>query len=1127
MPRLRLISVLALCGWFVGVGGNDSGAAPVTTALADSATSVGRTPSAVGMERFRVAVPGAGFLSLGAYDGQGTLVRSLCYARDVVAGPSDVSWDLTTDLGLPAAPGEYRVKGVWFPAPPKAQYRMKVGISGEPPYPLANGLGGWGANLGAPTGVASAGDQVLAVFGCVEDNLNTGVQLMDGDGRVVRRFHTFFPWDIRLACAMDTRNAYVAVASLGEKRLVIGKYDLANPRGKILADVPTTGSTTPAGLWKGRWITDVRGLAVGSGRVFVSVTPDNRFLVLDADGGKLLQQLEFPAPRGVVVRRESVFLLSDRSLLQLDLDGKLVRVIVDRGLEEPSGLAMDAAGLFYVADGGSAQRVKVFDANGKPLRTVGVAGGRPREGRFNPQGMLEPRSLCVAPGGRLWVAEENEDFQRISVWGTADGKLAKEFFNTRISAGQGLLSPDLREMLFTNGVYADVPGVSAYKVDFAAGTWYPSWRLTLPVERTRQDEVFVGNKHIYGIQAKAYDGRVPYLGYTDGLVQADNGRMYAVGGEFSIWLFDPQTHQPKLAALVYEHRVNQLPDGRFEGCYDQGPHNWLTWSDLNGDGKMSRDECVFVPNLEPMKGVTRFFGRRLEKDLSVLFIGPDWVVRRLRPQKVLESGVPVYDWRTVETVATLPKPDFRGGDGWKKINYVYPQGIGQDDDCFSTFAESASGSPLKLGGIDGDGWWASRNWRRSPMLFDRATGAPRWLKLGRRAPALAKPGEMYFPVHLAGRVDGCVFVPSTIAQMYVWTDTGLYLGKLYLDPQEKGPESDQVRVELTGAYVYKVDGRIYACTGDHGVFVHEVTLPKLTAVDAGTVVVRAESAAAVKPWDPDGPVPAGKPVAVARSIYDWQKKTATRTITLDGRLDEAEWGGVTSLPITLNGQAVADVQVTFDAQNLYLAYRVQDAVGLRNSGQELPNCPFTSGAYVDFCLGPKWDTPQRREVADGDVRVILGRAGESGREAPLQMAFWPVRKELRRYDWPAGKKPESLLSPQTIRSPVAEQRFDDISPLSGVESAVQATPSGYTLEVQVPWAAVGKDLGSRVSVVGFDFSVAFANAGGTERLRAAHWAGESEGRVVDRPGSAELKPWTWGTLQLDRSPLPAVTPKAP
>jgi hypothetical protein len=77
------------------------------------------------------------------------------------------------------------------------------------------------------------------------------------------------------------------------------------------------------------------------------------------------------------------------------------------------------------------------------------------------------------------------------------------------------------------------------------------------------------------------------------------------------------------------------------------------------------------------------------------------------------------------------------------------------------------------------------------------------------------------------------------------------------------------------------------------------------------------------------------------------------------------------------------------------------------------------------------------------------------------------------------------------------------------------------LEVQAPLASLGINP-AKQPVIGFDASVAFSDPGGRSRDRAIHWAGDSEAAVVDRPGSAELKPQTWGTLQFDPNPLPPV-----
>ena len=107
---------------------------------------------------------------------------------------------------------------------------------------------------------------------------------------------------------------------------------------------------------------------------------------------------------------------------------------------------------------------------------------------------------------------------------------------------------------------------------------------------------------------------------------------------------------------------------------------------------------------------------------------------------------------------------------------------------------------------------------------------------------------------------------------------------------------------------------------------------------------------------------------------------------------------------------------------------------------------------------------------------------------------------------PGGK------NPQTITSPAAQRHFDDIGPVAGLRWTSKVEPKKYSVEAAIPFAALGIE---PRGVIGFDVSVAFANDAGTERARAAHWAGETEARVVDRPGSAELKPRTWGTLRFE------------
>ena len=227
---------------------------------------------------------------------------------------------------------------------------------------------------------------------------------------------------------------------------------------------------------------------------------------------------------------------------------------------------------------------------------------------------------------------------------------------------------------------------------------------------------------------------------------------------------------------------------------------------------------------------------------------------------------------------------------------------------------------------------------------------------------------------------------------------------------------------------------------------------------------------------------------------------------VNGELDGREgWERVRPLLVLLDGQSLASVSVMYDAENLYLGYQVSHPGGPANSGSELPYAPFVSGAYVDFSIAPDWSQPQRPDVREGDVRVLLARVrNAASAESDFHQGFW--------------QKKTGGTNPQTITSPAAKVHFDQISTVPGLQAAYKVEPRNgkgdirYTVEVSVPLASLGlKDVAGKT--IGFDVSVGTANAAGDTRERAAHWAGLSESRVVDRPGSAELLPHTWGTLK--------------
>ena len=421
-----------------------------------------------------------------------------------------------------------------------------------------------------------------------------------------------------------------------------------------------------------------------------------------------------------------------------------------------------------------------------------------------------------------------------------------------------------------------------------------------------------------------------------------------------------------------------------------------------------------------------------------------------------------------------------------------------DETSLYTILDPGCAKSLRLPGIDGEGWWASRNWRKKIARFDKATGRCLWA-VGRRAAGVAKPGQMYNPTSVAGVVDDAVFASDAMGVIWVWDHEGRYLGRLYNGPDDRKLDSNQMNIELMRANVLRnpKDGKIYAVTNDTGVQVHEVILPKRTPVAGAAVVVTEAVAAAAKPWDPEGVPPGARPSA--------QALRAAGPVTVNGDLDGREgWHakGVEPMLVLLDGERLATVRALYDATTLYLSYDVVSPREPLNPGTELPISPFVSGAYVDFYVSPGGS--KREAPAAGDLRVILARITGSP-PSFFQSGYWQV--------CPGGK------GGQTVTSPAASVRIDQIMEVPGLTQAWKLKGMHdrtkrfqYTIELAVPLASIGLPGDPAGRTIGFDASVAFSNEGGDRRERAAHWAGETEAAVVDRPGSIRLLPRTWGSL---------------
>jgi len=466
----------------------------------------------------------------------------------------------------------------------------------------------------------------------------------------------------------------------------------------------------------------------------------------------------------------------------------------------------------------------------------------------------------------------------------------------------------------------------------------------------------------------------------------------------------------------------------------------------------------------------------------------------------------VYDWSMVQRTPA-DRPSFVGGDGTKAVSGVDMAMPLLADDGMYAVVKPHPPKGLELPGIDGAGWWASRNWRSKLAKFDKKTGQLLWA-VGRRAPGVVEPGEMYCPISVSGKGGDAIFVADALSVVWVWNSDGLYLGRLFRDHHAGAsdvPVDQELYGEIQSTFVFNdpQTGKIYHIGAGNDARVHQIILPTEQRLASESVTLTPEQAKDAQPWDPDGRAPTDKPSIVVTP--------APADVKIDGIEEGSEgWQAARpSMPILLDGKPLADVRAMYDAKNLYLFYHVMQSAGPVNSGSELPYAPFVSGAYVDFSIAPDWLQPQRRAVHQGDVRVIMARVsnGGAGTETLFQQGFW--------------QKKAGGTNPQTISSPAATVHFDQITTVPGLKFACKVSQNKktgdteYTIEAAVPLESLGlRDVAGKT--IGFDASVGVPNATGDQRERAAHWAGLSEGHVVDRPGSTELLPHTWGTMTFAR-----------
>lgn len=527
-------------------------------------------------------------------------VRILVPQQQRLGGPNTERWDGCDDSGNLLPAGTYKWRGIYH-APVKAEYRFSVHNSGQPPYPTADGKGGWGGDHGTPqTACAFDGGMLLAwnaseygwgvirtdfagrkQWGCNYDATHLAT---DGQSIFSAGGHGF------------TRSNAIQLMTAREARPIqLGDQDhIAAPAG---GDDKTNLVT---------------GLACDGKELLASYQAGNLIARFNPQDGALLGTWDVPSPeRLTALPQGRVAVISGGKLLILK-DGKTVATIADK-LDEPTAVACFEDLLFAANRGSRLMNVSVFDLGGKYLRSIGKPGGRPAKGRYDPLGIYMPGGISVDKHGQLWVAETTDAPKRISVWDARTGAFKHEFFGSCEYFGYGYIDPAKTDEILVHNVL--------WKVDWKTYQVTPQttvWRKTAPE-------------------------MIPYLGAgsyaaSPKIITAANGRQYMYGHNYAhfsgLFYRDGDLFQPLLSKIhVGYDYIGPAGIPFMDNDRAKYPQGQYFWQDQNGDG------CVQPEEVTPLKG-TPF------ENFAVGWVFPDLTMlangRLLKPVSVT-NGRPKYD----------------------------------------------------------------------------------------------------------------------------------------------------------------------------------------------------------------------------------------------------------------------------------------------------------------------------------------------------------------------------------------------------------------------------------------------------------------------------------------------------
>ncbi|HTU27296.1 MAG TPA: hypothetical protein VMF30_17945, partial [Pirellulales bacterium] len=609
-----------------------------------------------------------------------------------------------------------------------------------------------------------------------------------------------------------------------------------------------------------------------------------------------------------------LFVVADgKSVLAFDRDATTPKTVLS-GLTAATSVAVDGKGQIYVGVGDPDNQIKVFAADGKPIKTIGRAGGRPLLGPWTPDGMRFVDSIALDAAGKLWVMENDWTPKRVSVWNVENGSLEHEFFGpTSYGAMGGAICPVDPLVVVGQGC---------------------EWKIDAKTGHATCSRVILREGMELSRFATSPEGRTYLYVASSGLYNAGPLRVFE----------RLKDGQYKLRTVLFyaDAEGHELPVA--EHGKPLGAKQTLVWADANDDGQRQPEE------INGAEGETRFFGwyMWLTPDLSLYSEN-----KQFKCVGYTACGAPRYD---LKQPIKMPAVGLGSADGRRVLAWGE---YAKDRSWFRAF-DIASGKQL----------W------QYPDTFVGVHGSHNAPppEVGLIRGSFSTVGSVKLPEPLGS----VWVIPTNVGEWHILSEHGYYVTRLFQPdplkvvwPDSATPGADLDNVppgmggeDFGGSITLGNDGHLYVQAGKTAYWDVEVTgLDTVKPLTVGTLTIEAADLPVARRMREDY-----LQAEAARQPLLVKKLTPAK---FTGNLPE-DFPNATILQFQKSEDAAVRATATWDDQNFYLAWEVRDQTPWVNGATDR-EMMYLGGDTVDFQLAtdPAAD-PQRTEAVLGDLRLSIG-----------------------------------------------------------------------------------------------------------------------------------------------------------